>query len=104
MAEIEQVEEGLNAFKTSTAGNLREIRQQILELNSNLSDQLQMQNKDLKSLIDSESKHLNSNKMERSSLALLLTDLAYKISGEIPETEAPPMKNDEDIHDAPAAQ
>ncbi len=80
--ELETLEENLKRFKQSTSDNFSDDRQHFLEFSNSISEQIAELNKSLQSRIENVSNSLQTNKVERSSLAMLFTDLAYSIAGE----------------------
>ncbi len=82
IAELESLEDSFKKFKQLTADNFSEVNQQIMDLSNTTNDQISSLRKALQDRLESASNQLQSNKVERSSLAMMLTDLAYKIAGE----------------------
>ena len=82
ITDLESLEESLKKFKQSTSENFSEVNQQIMDLSNTTNDQLTALRKALQDRLESASNQLQTNKVERSSLAMMLTDLAYKIAGE----------------------
>jgi exonuclease VII large subunit len=80
--EIESLEEGLKKFKQTTSDNFSEEHQQMHELSNSLNNKISELSKSLQERMESYANQLQNNKVERSSFAMLLTDLAYKIAGE----------------------
>jgi membrane-associated HD superfamily phosphohydrolase len=86
ISDLESLEESLKKFKQSTGDNFSAVNQQIMDLSNTTNEQLTSLRKALQDRLESASNQLQTNKVERSSLAMMLTDLAYKIAGES-ETE-----------------
>ncbi len=82
VADLESLEESIKKFKQNTSDNFSEVNNQIMELSNNTNDQLASLRKTLQDRLESAQNQLQTNKVERSSLAMMLTDLAYKIAGE----------------------
>jgi hypothetical protein len=82
IAEFESFEESFKKYKQATSDNFSEVNQQIMELSNSTNDQLTSLRKALLERLELASSQLQTNKVERSSLAMMLTDLAYKIAGE----------------------
>jgi len=82
MTELETLEELLNKFKQNTGDNFSEDREHFLEFSNKVSGQISDLNKSLQEKIKTISNQLQTNKVERSSLAMLFTDMAYNIAGE----------------------
>jgi type VI protein secretion system component VasK len=82
ISDIESLEESFKKFKVATADNLSANNQQLLDLNNAMSDQMTELNRSLINRLDNSSNELQNNKVDRSSLAMMLTDLAYNIAGE----------------------
>lgn len=82
LAEIESLEQSLKKFKQATNDNFSEDRQQVMEMGNTLGDQISNLSKALQNRLEDSNSLLQTNKVERSSLAMMLTDLAYKIAGE----------------------
>lgn len=102
LAELESLDDQINTNKENTANSIRELRQQLLELSNSLNDQLNEQGKEIKGMIDMESRSLQTSKVERSSLALLFTDIAYKLSGGQPSAEMQQQPGSADVPENPA--
>lgn len=82
LMDIESLEESLKKFKQSTSDSFSENYQQIMELSNNTNDQINALSKNLQTRLETSANQLQTNKVERSSLAMMLTDLAYQIAGE----------------------
>ncbi|UTW66303.1 hypothetical protein KFE94_16880 [bacterium SCSIO 12643] len=91
LSDIESLEESFKKFKASTADNFSANNQQLLSLSNTMSDQMTELNKSLINRLDNSSNELQNNKVDRSSLAMMLTDLAYNIAG---ENESPNVLED----------
>ena len=61
----------------------RELRQQILELQQRMSDDLRERIADVLARLTREANELRSDKTDRSTLAALLTEMAMRLNGEI---------------------
>ena len=86
MAEIESLESSLGKFKQQTSENFADVNQQIHQLNLELNEQLNQLKNTLQERMDASTSQLQNNKMDRSALAMMLNDLAYKIAGEQDES------------------
>ncbi len=82
ISDLESLENSLKKFKLSTSDNFSAINQQIMDLSNATNEQLVSLRKTLQDRLETTSNQLQTNKVERSSLAMMLTDLAYKIAGE----------------------
>jgi len=82
LMDIESLEESLKKFKQATSENFSENHQQLMELSNSTNEQINALNKALQARLETTANQLQTNKVERSSLAMMLTDLAYKIAGE----------------------
>ncbi len=80
--DIAHIEEQANIFAEKTTKKFSETRSQILELGKSLGDKMNQQEKKLSEKISSVDSTLQSNYADRSSLALMFTDIARKLSGE----------------------
>ena len=60
----------------------REIRSQILEQSKQLNDEMQAQLNIIRQLLNSHVEQLQTSKTDRTTLAMLLNDMAMKISGD----------------------
>ena len=61
----------------------RELRQQILELHQQLTDDLQRKVEDVLSRLNQESAELRHDKTDRATLAALLTEMAMRLNNEL---------------------
>jgi uncharacterized protein YPO0396 len=82
IAELEALEESLSKFKQSTADNFSEDREHFLQFSNSIGEQITELNKSLRERMEEISNQLQTNKVERSSLAMLFTEMAYNIAGE----------------------
>jgi len=82
IAELEALEESLSKFKQSTADNFSEDREHFLQFSNSIGEQITELNKSLRERMEEISNQLQTNKVERSTLAMLFTDMAYNIAGE----------------------
>ena len=80
--EMDSIEESLKKFKQSTSESFSDSNQQVLDLSNTISDQMAELNTSLINRLESNSNQLQTSKVDRSSLAMMLTDLAYNIAGE----------------------
>ena len=88
LTEIESIEDVIKKFKQSTSDSFSENNQQLHDLSNSISNKISDINKALQNRIETNSNQLQNNKVERSSLAMLLTDLAYKIAGNQEEIDS----------------
>lgn len=88
LTEMDALEDSLKKFKQSTSDNFSESNQQVLDLSNRISDQITELNNTLVNRFESNSSQLQSSKVDRSTLAMMLTDLAYNIAGENEAFEA----------------
>jgi len=82
LMDIETLEESFKKFKQLTTENFSDNHQQLMDLSNSTTEQINALNKALQARLETTSNQLQSNKVERSSLAMMLTDLAYQIAGE----------------------
>ena len=82
LTELDALEDSLKKFKQSTSESFSDTNQQLLDLSNTVSDQMAELNSSLLNRLEANSSQLQSSKMDRSSLAMMLTDLAYNIAGE----------------------
>lgn len=73
----------------------RELRQQILEVQQTLADDLRQKMDDVLARLGTESADLRHEKTDRRTLAALLTDMAMRLTTELadPTVDAKPRKN-----------
>lgn len=88
LTEMDAIEDSLKKFKQSTSESFSDSNQQLLDLSNRISDQLTDLNTTLLSRLESNSSELQSSKVDRSALAMMLTDLAYNIAGENESADA----------------
>ncbi|MGB0805541.1 MAG: hypothetical protein ACPGRC_02555 [Salibacteraceae bacterium] len=88
LTEMDALEDSLKKFKQSTSDNFSESNQQLLDLSNRISDQIAELNAALLNRLESNTNQLQSSKVDRSALAMMLTDLAYNIAGENETTDA----------------
>lgn len=79
---IEELEQTFKRFKQTTHENTSEDRQHFMEVTNGLGEQILSLKQSLQNRIDDNNNQLQTNKVDRSSLAIMLTDLAYQIAGE----------------------
>ena len=82
LTEMDSIEESLKKFKQSTSESFSDSNQQVLDLSNTISDQMAELNTSLINRLESNSNQLQTSKVDRSSLGMMLTDLAYNIAGE----------------------
>lgn len=62
----------------------RELRQQILELEQRLTDDVRRKNEDVLMRLGQEAADLRTDKADRSTLAALLTEMAMRLTSDLP--------------------
>jgi len=82
LMDIESLEESLKKFKQVTNDNFSENHHQMMEFSNDTNNQITALNKALQARLENTANQLQANKVERSSLAMMFTDLAYQIAGE----------------------
>jgi len=61
----------------------RELRQQLLDAQQKLGDDIQRQSQDNLARLASEASELRTEKVDRSALAAMLTELAMRLTSEL---------------------
>ena len=84
--EIDDLETRLLKLKETTVNTQKEIKAQFYEKMKLLTSDFKDQNKEMRNVFDKELDILQEGKTDRSALAVLLTDLAIKLSGENQES------------------
>ncbi len=82
LASSEEMEQTLKQFKQITKDNLLEDKAHFQEITKGLSEQISSLKQNLQERIEQNNNQLQTNKVDRSSLAIMLNDLAYKIAGD----------------------
>jgi len=82
LTELEALEDSMRKFKLSTSESFSDTNQQLLDISNTISDQIKELNSSLLSRLDANSSQLQNSKVDRSTLAMMLTDLAYNIAGD----------------------
>lgn len=72
----------LTQLKEKLSENSKETRKLVLDKSKEQANELQIVNRELKDAMNKNINQLDENKVERSSLAVYLTELALKISGD----------------------
>ena len=85
--DLESFETKFNKHKESTSGNFRDVRQQLLQASKTLTSGYQDLNNELKQNMEEKLGNLNDIKTDRSTLAVLLTEVALKLGGEANQEE-----------------
>jgi hypothetical protein len=85
--EIDYNETRLLKLKETTLNAQRDLKAQVFEKMKLLGSDFKNQNKEMQALLEKELEILQESKTDRSSLAVLLTELAIKLSGDQPEQQ-----------------
>lgn len=88
LTELDALEDSVKKFKQTTSSNFSDANQQLLNLSNRISDQITQLNTTLLNRLEANSNQLQSSKVDRSTLAMMLTDLAYNIAGENESTDS----------------
>jgi hypothetical protein len=92
----QQQRDAAQAFEKKTAAiddqlarAQRELRQQLLDLQKELSDEILQRHQDMLSMLTRDSSELRDEKADRAALASLFTEMAMRLSGQfrLPTTE-----------------
>lgn len=89
-AEIEEFRVEFNNTREETNRALRETRAQLLDQSREFNEELQKQIADIRQLVNGHVEQLQNTKTDRSALAVLLNDMAMKLSGETESKEETP--------------
>lgn len=79
-----EIDEKLSSLDNQLTGSSRELRQQILDQYQNLSTEISTKYHDLNEIQERIAAELREDKVDRTALSALLTDLALRISGDSP--------------------
>jgi hypothetical protein len=80
--DIKTIEEQAQSFADKTAKDFSETRNQILELGKSMGEKMNSQNKNLTEKIIEVDSNLQSNKVDRTALAMMFTEIAAQLSGQ----------------------
>ena len=80
--DLKAIEETAQNFVDKTSNDFSEIRKQILDLGKSIGDKINAQERALDGKIKSVDDTLQTNKVDRASLAMMLTEVAMKLSGQ----------------------
>ncbi len=80
--DIKSIEESAQNFVDKTSNDFSEIRKQILDLGKSIGERINAQERTLDGQIKSVDENLQANKVDRASLAMMLTEVAMKLSGQ----------------------
>ncbi len=80
--DIKSIEESAQKFVDKTSNDFSEIRKQILDLGKSIGERINAQERTLDGQIKSVDENLQANKVDRASLAMMLTEVAMKLSGQ----------------------
>ena len=80
--DLKSIEESAQNFVDKTSNDFSEIRKQILDLGKSIGDKINAQERALDSQIKSVDESLTTNKVDRAALAMMLTEVAMKLSGQ----------------------
>ena len=92
----QQHREAVSAFEKKTAGiddqlskTQRDLRQQILDLHKELTDDILQRHQDVVSMLTRDSSELRDEKADRAALASLFTEMAMRLNNQLrlPSTE-----------------
>ncbi len=78
--DLEELITRLSLVEENTTSKHSELRDQILTQSKNLSGEIQIQNKQLSDAFRLETDHQRQSKVDRSALAVLLSEMAIKLS------------------------
>ena len=78
------LERNTQQLDDQTNRSIRDIRQQILDLSKNLSDDMVQRHQEVSSLVDKYVSELRHDKVDRSAMADLLTEVAMRLSEDFP--------------------
>jgi hypothetical protein len=76
------VEKKLSQLDEHSNKERRDLRQQILELNKSLSNEIEAKNEELTQILDQAASELRADKVDRSALSNLFTEVALRLHNE----------------------
>ena len=76
------LEKKLTQFDEETAGNYREVREQILQQSKALQDDIREKYEEILSLLQKENQELRNQKTDRNTLAALFAELAIQLNSQ----------------------
>jgi seryl-tRNA synthetase len=80
-AKIDELWSSLNEFKQETSDNNRDIRKTQLEQFNQINTKLTETDKEIKNILENNTRQLTEAKVDRKSLALMFSELALKLNG-----------------------
>ncbi len=82
LANIEELEQTFTRFKQTTNDNMSDDRENFKTITNDLSEQILLLKQNINERMEHNNNQLQTSKVDRSSLAIMLTDLACKLADE----------------------
>ena len=94
--EMEAMSDRLSSEQDRLNKTARELRQDILEQSKNLSDEIRKKNKETIAVLEQRTRELREDKVGRSALAELFTEMAIRLSDDLAQKLNPESKGSGD--------
>lgn len=94
--EMEAMSDRLSSEQDRLNKTSRELRQDILDQSKNLSDEIRKKNKETIAVLEQRTRELHEDKIGRSALAELFTEMAIRLSDDLAQKLNPESKSSGD--------